>query len=632
MIADKYIVFLIFVCYINYINELRSGFMKKCLIKCTVSAALCGIIAFSGLITAFSAENKSNPHILAQIKSSDGFQYVEVNKDFQNNKVSVPNNIIGNSNLPARYNLAENGYVTDVRNQNPYPTCWSFATLASLESNILKSGNSDTSLDLSEKHLAWFNYNGADKSDDKSLYAGGDTYTSMGISPYNLGGSMYMSAATLMRRYGAVDESVAPYDFSGGEDIDSYLKNTADIYLKDVEFLSPTTVFTYGTDGSLTNQALLDSKTVETSLNQIKQNIYSYGAVAVSYYCSDSMGGSTENDHYWNDKYKSYYFNAQLNGEDNFCLPNHGITLVGWDDNFSKDKFEITPPDDGAWIVKNSWGSEWGDDGYFYLSYYDVSFSDPVIFKAEDAEYKSDGTTVHEYENIYQYDGVGFGDAQIYFEDDSCKAANFFTSRDDEVLEAISVALLYQNVTVNYEVYTSVKSDVDPTDGELAAKGSKYFANKGYFTIPLESSVDLSKGEKYSVVLNIVYNYGAEKYSILACETSAGSNNIITASENQSSYFDGTDWNKIDESSEVLGFKIGNAVVKAFTNDAEKYIEGDVNSDGIVNIADSTYIQKYCVKLIDFNQTQMKAADVNKDGLINVTDATIIQKRLVGVE
>ena len=86
-----------------------------------------------------------------------------------------------------------------------------------------------------------------------------------------------------------------------------------------------------------------------------------------------------------------------FNSENNtFFLPtyctqdnsvSHEVTIIGWDDNFPKEKFknhadiyynytteiqytaDIEPRENGAWIVLNSWGSEYGDNGIFYLSY-----------------------------------------------------------------------------------------------------------------------------------------------------------------------------------------------------------------------------------------------------------------------
>ena len=41
-------------------------------------------------------------------------------------------------------------------------------------------------------------------------------------------------------------------------------------------------------------------------------------------------------------------------------MVNHSLLIVGWDDNLGPA---------GAWIVKNSWGDDWGMNGYCYIAY-----------------------------------------------------------------------------------------------------------------------------------------------------------------------------------------------------------------------------------------------------------------------
>ena len=156
--------------------------MKKSVFKATLCTLLSTLIAFPASVVSFSAES-SNPEILFKLKTNkNGFQYLEENDNAEADKIKADNNLLKAVYLPPKYNLADSNLVSEVKNQNPYGTCWAFSTLASLESTLIKSGNADSSVDLSEKHLIWFNYNGADSSTDKSLYAGNDSFLSGGYS------------------------------------------------------------------------------------------------------------------------------------------------------------------------------------------------------------------------------------------------------------------------------------------------------------------------------------------------------------------------------------------------------------------------------------------------------------------
>lgn len=349
--------------------------------------------------------------------------------------------------LPDSYDLRTAGaggasLSTSVKDQYPFGDCWSFGALSSLESNLLVTDHATgapSSPDLAERHLAWFAYNGADDSADDSRWAGGDTFlNTTGRSDYDAGGARNLSAATLMRWYGAVDEQKAPYinDASMGAP-DAALRTQSDVHVQNVMFLPEPNMYTWQEHegGSPT----LEHRRDPSAVDAIKTCLMENGVVDVSFYADNAITNNMTGRGTWNPATSAYFYSKTTDNAE--MLANHEVSIIGWDDSFSRTNFSTQPEGDGAWIVKNSWGSgaSGHQDGCFYLSYYDTSFSNPTSYQAEQATYDADGTD-HAYDGIYQYDGVGIGETG-FTNTERVQFANVFEARGSETVQAVSIFL-----------------------------------------------------------------------------------------------------------------------------------------------------------------------------------------------
>ena len=213
-----------------------------------------------------------------------------------------------------------------------------------------------------------------------------------------------------------------------------------------------------------------------------------YGAVYVNYYHEDA---------YYNSTYKTYYYNGAIS-------PNHAVAIVGWDDNFDRNKFNTVPPGNGAYIVRNSWGPLWGDNGYCYVSYYDTTFAYDELAVFLNAE------PTNNYDSLYYYDPLGWvGNLGAEESSETLWGANLFTATTNHSLRSIGFFVNTPNTAYEIYVYTGVTAG-QPRSGTLAATKTGTSTYFGYRTISLDAPVSLAAGQMFSIVLKMTtpgYNY-----------------------------------------------------------------------------------------------------------------------------
>ena len=331
--------------------------------------------------------------------------------------------------LPGSFDLRTAGKLTPIRDQGSYGTCWAFATFGSLESSLLPSDTED----FSEDNLA----------------LGSDYYTT-GTDLYNQGGNALMATAYLARWAGPVSESDEPY---GTGHLAAGL--SARKHVQDVIYLPTRT-------GPADNSA-------------IKNALTTYGAVDVSMYA--------DTNRYYNATSHAYYYNGT-------AAANHDVDIVGWNDSYAASNFNssVRPSGNGAWIVRNSWGTSFGEAGYFYVSYYDSVFANDTDAVFENADPPTNYGAVLQYDTLGETDAVGLGNTTGWF-------MNKFTVSGASSLRAVSFYADAANAP--YYVYESI-------DGQaLTMVTSGVMANAGYHTVQLPSAVSLPAGTKFDVAVQI---------------------------------------------------------------------------------------------------------------------------------
>lgn len=371
----------------------------------------------------------------------DGRFYVSMNSlsemldctctfDTDTNTLTVVDNSEGVSDVPPSYDLRTRLRVSEVRNQGNYGTCWAFAAISALESSLMPEENLLFSVD----HMSMSN--------------------SFNVNQYD-GGEYTMGMAYLAAWQGPVYEKDDPYGDGATDESLSPVKHVQEI-------------------------RIIDGKDYQG----IKEAVFKYGGVQTSLYSNISSS-----------KGNSKYFNKDTNA---YCYmgsekPNHDVVIIGWDDNYPKENFNVDLEGDGAFICQNSWGNEFGDDGFFYVSYYDTNIGthNEVYTGVENTD---------NYDYIYQSDLCGWVGKMGYDKEDMY-GANVFTATSDQNIKAASFYATASDTSYELYIVNNFKNEYSFANRKKVAEGT--LENAGYYTIKFDEEVPVTEGERYAVVLHI---------------------------------------------------------------------------------------------------------------------------------
>lgn len=425
---------------------------------------------------------------------------------------------------PSRYELRDLGLISPVHDQQ-YGDCWAYSAMASLESVARRQLGAE-SPDLSEWDLAYHAY-----VDASPTLVGFEDYSPRSFPDItaDLGGNDFMATAILARGTGPKTEADVP------NGVLPFPIGAPSVYrLSDVIFLQGTRDLDY---------LPLDPANAKLALTE-------YGAISVGVNAEWGL----ESSQYFNTEHAASYIPPDNPHHLSVSDADHAVTIIGWDDDYPAEHFAIPPPADGAWIVRNSWGRAWGDQGDFYLSYQDAVLDGGVAYVPQPL---GDAPRFHQYDPLGATELSGVGDQEIWM-------ANLFVADGPERIEAVSLFVPGPNAEYRLDIRLDVEDDPDSGIPAFATQGG-VLALPGYRSIALDQPVSLTAGQRFAVVL---WLYTPNWYYPMAIESRIpGYSDKASAAPGQSFFSaDGIHWSDLtgrDATANIVLKAIGQALGRA---------------------------------------------------------------------
>lgn len=395
-------------------------------------------------------------------------------KVFNNIGLSINSVKVGVTSDSPSYDLRDRISI-DVKNQGNTESCWAFSLLTSMETNSkLRKGTNKL---FSVRHMDYATSNSFNDGDNELAFN----------REVQDGGSSIIGLAYLTNGQGAVLEDEMPFE-----------NNMNKISLKDINIKPNYYVKGYETlptiYKSINNNEIVYSNGAEKTYTYeevcalrkiIKQHILDYGAVT-AYTCSGSIQS---------------YSNPDIINAKAYCCkdpkanPDHAVTIIGWDDNYSKDNFtgQYKPSKNGAYLVLNSYSDKYFENGYLWISYEDVLIETLLYGITESEEIT--------YDNLYQHSFYGANiPISITSNDAELKEgyiANVFNrdSKENEVLNEVAVST---NQYSKFEVYVNSKNG-DTNINNMQKVAQTGVLNPGYNTIAITPT--MLEGSQFSIVI-----------------------------------------------------------------------------------------------------------------------------------